>query len=97
MCVQMTVDSIPHEIDTTDPELLAKWLTEIFGRIQQITPATLIQFQAWPSVLYGQDGQPAIDWITDSRILRRRLPILSPRDFVTQLSTQVDEMEALHA
>jgi hypothetical protein len=95
MRLSLFIDGIPHQIDTTDPDLMARWLVEIFGRIQELTPATLIEFRTQPSFLYGKDRQPAMDWIADSAIIGQQHRILSPRDFVTALGRQLDEAEAL--
>jgi len=95
MRLTLFIDGIPHQIDTTDPDLMAKWITEIFGRIQEITPATLIEFRAQPSFLYDKDKKPAVDWIADNRIISQQQRILSPRDFVTELGRQLDDAETL--
>ena len=96
MKLRIIIDGIPHDCDTTDPDLLGKWIVEIFGRIRQITPATIIEFQAWPSWLpQTSGGDWAPDWIADSRIIGSIRPIRSPRDLVTELGKQVDEYEEL--
>lgn len=102
MKLRLIIDGMPHEIDSTDPELLARWIVEIFGRIRQITPATLIEFQASPSFVPADDGdmQPGRggwrpDWTADSRVIGRITPIRSPRELLATLSAQLDELEAL--
>ncbi len=92
----LSIDSIPHQIDSTDPDLLAKWIIEMFGRIREITPATLIELQTYPSVLpQSADGGWRPDWITDSRIIGQVIQIRSPRDLIAALSKQLDDLEAL--
>ncbi len=96
MRLTLSIDAIPHQIDSTDPDLLARWIVEIFGRIREIHEATLIQFQAYPSVLpQSVDGDWQPDWITDSRIIGQVIKIRSPRDLVAALSQQLDEVENL--
>ena len=94
--LRLSIDGILHECDSADPELLGKWIVEIFGRIRQITPATLIEFQAAPSWLpQNADGDWRPDWIADSRVIGQVRRITSPRDLVTELSAQLDEYEGL--
>lgn len=95
MKLRLIIDAVYHEIDSTDPDLLARWIVEIFGRIPEITPATLIQVQAYPSYLPDADGQWQADWAADSRILGRMDTIRSPRDLLAALSKQLDDLEAL--
>lgn len=96
MRLSLFIDGIPHQIDTTDPEMLGKWIIEIFGRITEITPATIIEFRAEPSFLYGQNGQPVMDWAADNRIIGQSQRIQSPRDLVAALGKQLDILENLH-
>jgi len=93
--LRLTLDGIGHEIDTADPDLLAKWIIEIFGRLRQITPATLIEVQASPSWVYDEHDQPVPDWTADSRIICQRMKIKSPRDLPDALGRQLDEAEVL--
>ena len=95
MKLRLIIDNIWQEIDSTDPDLLARWIMEIFGRIPQITPATLIQVQAFPSYLPDANGQWRADWAADSRVLGRLDPIKSPRELLEALTKQLDDLEAL--
>lgn len=96
MRLSLIIDGIFHQCDSTDPDLLGKWIMEIFGRIQQITPATLIEFRAEPSwVPQGKDLPWGPDWLADSRVLGQVRPIRSPRDLVAELGKQLDEYERL--
>jgi hypothetical protein len=89
---------MPHEIDSTNPELLAAWIVEIFGRIPQITPATIIELQVSPSYAWNAtDGTWRPDWVADSRVIGQLRRIASPRDLVDELGKQIAEQEALRA
>lgn len=97
--LRIMIDAIPHEIDSTDPELLGKWVMEIFGRVvaNGPTPATMIEVQIYPS--WVPDGDPSggrLDWIADTRIIGRSLQIHSPRELVDELGRQIDEYDKLH-
>ena len=99
MRLTIQVDATPHQIDSTDPELIGKWIAEIFGRAVAfgITPATDIRVQIYPSWVPSdtlERGRP--DWIADSRIIGNSYQIHSPRDLIAALSRQLDEAEALH-
>jgi hypothetical protein len=94
--LRIFLDGIPHEIDSTDPELIARWIREIFGRLPEINPGTLIELQVYPSVVYDETGQFKPDWSADSRIIAQHARIKSPRELVAALSKQLDEAEALH-
>jgi hypothetical protein len=91
--LQINIDSIVHNIDSCDPELLGKWVIEILRRPREITPATWITVQAWPSYLEGDDGQMHMDWPTDGRYLGRQAEIRTPRDLVAALGKFLDEAE----
>jgi len=91
----LIIDNYRHDIDSTDPELLGKWMVEIFARVQW-TPATYIQVNAQPSYLPQlPDSQPQFDWIADSRIMGQLIPVKSPREVVEALSALIDEYEAM--
>lgn len=98
MRLRLMIDGIAHECDSTDPDLLGKWIMEIFGRIRQITPATLIEFQASPSWVptsTEMDGRWQPDWLADSRVIGQIRQIRSPRDLVAELGKIIDEYEEL--
>ena len=98
MRLTIEIDNVRHEIDSTDPELLGKWIVESFGRAiaAGITPATYIRVQAYPSWVpdANQPGGRA-DWITDSRILGNSYQVWSPRDLLKARSDELDRADAL--
>ena len=98
MKLRIYIDGLPHDIESTDPELLARWVVEIFGRIPQIYQSTVIEVQAQPSfVATGSIEQPSWvpDWVADSRVLGQLRPVRSPRELLAALTAQLDEAEAL--
>ena len=96
MKLVLRIDGYHHEIDSTDPEIIGKWLVEIFARIGPAwSPATFIQVQVQPSYLPAvPDGVIQFDWITDTRFTGRLTPVKSPREVVETLSKMLDEWEA---
>ena len=94
MRLALEIDALHYEIDSTDPELLGKWIIEIFGRFT-ITPATYIRMQASPSWLLNKYGVGEPDWTPDRRIVTQSARIGSPRELVEQLGKWLDEAEAL--
>jgi hypothetical protein len=96
----ISIDNMSAQIDSTDPELLGKWVMEIFGRavVAGITPATMIQMQVYPSWIPDPNsphgGGP--DWIADTRIIGRVYQIRSWRDLLDELRNQIEEAEALN-
>lgn len=92
----LRIDGYHHEIDSTDPEIIGKWIVEIFARIGPTwSPATFIQMQVQPSWLpAAPDGQPQHDWIADSRFMGQLVPVKSPREVVEALTKMIDESEA---
>jgi len=97
MKLHLLIDGLDHQIDSSDPELLARWIMEIFGRIEQITPATYIQVQAMPSFLPDGNGSWRPDWAADSRVLGITQPAATPRQLLESLANQLDMLEQLHA
>jgi hypothetical protein len=95
--LRLIIDGYPHEIDSTDPELLARWIVEIFGRMPTIYASTQIEVQAAPSFVLAIADPPSWrpDWIADSRVIGQRLPVRSPRELVASLARQLDELDAL--
>lgn len=96
MRLTIEVDAMNHQIDSTDPELLGRWVMEIFGRIAAfgITPATFIRVQIYPSWVPDESVSGGrSDWVADSRIIGRTWQIHSPRDLVKILGEQLDEAE----
>ena len=91
MRLRLIVDSYGHDIDSTDPELLGKWIIEIFGRITW-SPATYVQVQVGPSYIPGV--KPGFDWIADSRYMVQQATVKSPRDVIAAMSAALDEYES---
>jgi hypothetical protein len=94
MRLRLIIDGIPHEIDSTRPAMLGSWIMEIFGRIRQINPGTLIEIQASPSWVWQDETSDwAPDWIADSQIIGQTARIQSPRELVQALASQIDQHE----
>jgi len=89
--VELRIDNMNHQIVTRDPELLGRWLVEMFGRVNW-TPATFCQAMVWPDWV-GDQGAP--DWIGDTRVIGRLTPVSSPQDFVNMLQQQIDDMKEI--
>lgn len=100
MRLTISIDSIGHEIDTTDPELLGRWIVEIFGRIREPGAATFITMRVAPSWLpverQGRTDYVA-DWSADSMIIGRVTQVRSPRELVAALGRQLDDADALRS
>jgi len=90
MRVEISVDSIPFSITTRDPELMGRWLAEVFTAVDW-TPATRVEMHVYPLWATGQDP----DWITDTRVLTRNSPVRSPQEFIDALQAQIDDLEKL--
>jgi hypothetical protein len=92
--LKLTIDNLSHEIDSTDPELLARWIVEILGRLPEIYASTRISLEVLPSfVLVGLDPPRwGPDWPADARVTGQVL-VRSPRDVVAALGRQLDELE----
>jgi hypothetical protein len=92
----LAVDGMPFQIDTTDPELLGRWIVEIFARVRGPGPESVIQMQAWPSFVWDEDtGGWRPDWIADTRILGYMVTVKSPRGVVDALNDQIERQEAI--
>jgi hypothetical protein len=98
MRLRIQIDAMNHEIDSTDPELLGKWVVEMFARIESLwSPATLIQVQAQPSWLPTENGRGRTDWIADGRVIGNVYTVRSPQELVDALQQQIRDLEAVHA
>jgi len=99
MRLTISIDSYRHEIDSTDPELLGKWMLEIFARASTkgFNNATYITAQVFPSYIPDSSAPEGgrLDWIADSRIIGGIFQVSSPRDLVTALAKQIDDAEGL--
>lgn len=101
MKLRIYVDNILHEIDSTNPEILGKWVVEIFDRIALAgwTPATYVTVQAFPSfVLVDRDAHNdadryRADWIQATRYLGGERKIESPRDLLHALADELRDYE----
>jgi len=95
--ITIQVDGYPFQIDTVDPELLGKWISEIFARVGPLGPASYIQVQAFPSFIMDRSAPQGMrpDWIADTRIIGGVFQVSSPRDLVTALAKQIDDAEGL--
>ena len=86
MRLTLYVDNLASQIDTRDPDLLARWLLEQFALIRW-TPATLVRAQAWPSWSDLDDGGKArADWLTNSVDISERWDIKTPEHMVEALT-----------
>ncbi|HEY4251223.1 MAG TPA: hypothetical protein VGM87_08480 [Roseomonas sp.] len=97
MRLQISVDGMSHQIDSTDPELLGKWMVEIFGRLITggLNQSSYVQVQAYPSfVPIDEPPGSRPDWIADTRIIGGTFQVRTPRELVAGLAAQLDEMEA---
>lgn len=88
MLIRVQVDGITHQIDSRDPETLARWLIEVFADIQW-TPATWCQVTVNPS-WSGPDGRQP-DWIADTRFMQLPVPVKSPEELVAALGERLAE------
>lgn len=88
----ISIDGVPHQIDSTDPETLGRWMVEIFARVKYPTPATYYQVQAMPSWI-PDDGDGHADWIQDTRYLEIG-KARSPRELLRELNAWLSNYEA---
>lgn len=106
MRVELIVDGQPLTITTSDPELLGRWLAEVFTSTewQLGTYAEVRVMPVWgrsgaelPGVLPAPPGHlPARpDWITDARVTAWPVKVRSPREFAEALLDQVHRAEQL--
>ena len=86
----LRIDGLQTQIDTRNPELLARWLLEQFALIRW-TPATIVEAQAYPSWSdWKEGGKAKADWLTDSRLLGELWRVKSPEDVVQQLQAALN-------
>lgn len=97
MRLSINVDQYHHEIDSTSPETLGRWIVEIFTRTGPWHPSTMINVQAYPSYVPTPDGRGRADWIADSRVLGNVYTARTPQEIVAALQQQIDDLEAVHA
>jgi hypothetical protein len=95
--LEIRVDGYSFVIDSTDPELLGKWMLEVFARVGPFTPGTYCQVQAFPSFVSDPSSPQGLrpDWIADTRIIGGVFQVKSPRELVEALAKQLDEAEGL--
>lgn len=95
MRLTIYIDGYTHQIDSTDPETLGRWMVEIYGRAVPITPATLMQVRAEPSFIPDPDGQFGMraDWIQDTRYMEIG-KAYTPRELLQQLNAWLSNYES---
>lgn len=98
MRLEIRINNMSHVIDSTDPDLLGRWMAEIFARTGGLSPADIIQVYTWPSYIPDHEapGGTRLDWIADTRIIGGVFQVKTPRELVEALSKQLDDAEALH-
>ena len=90
------IDGYITQIDTRDPDLLARWLLEQFALIRW-TPATFVRAQAYPSWSdMDEHGKARADWITDSRFLGDAWAVKTPEDVLAALDTALKAARSGH-
>jgi hypothetical protein len=95
MRIRVNIDGLHHECDSTDPELLGRWLIEVFGRHQWFE-ATFCQVDVQPSFpSRAPDGKldDRCDWIADVRYFDVWAP-KSPRELLKMMGQTLDRYEA---
>ena len=94
MRFQVDIDSYTHQCDSTDPELLGRWLIEIFGR-HQWSAGTFCRVRAYPSCgdLAPGGTSEQRDWIADTRYMDTWAPT-SPRELLDKMGKTLDRYEA---
>lgn len=97
MRLKISVDNLYHEIDSTDPDLLGKWVVEIFARTGPWTQATYVQLQAGPSWVPTEDGRGRPDWIADSRVVGSVYQVHTMQEIVDVLQQHIKDAEARDA
>jgi hypothetical protein len=97
MRLTINIDGLGHQIDSTDPELLGKWMLEIFARAATsgFTNATYITVQVWPTWIPDASAPQGTrpDWVADTRIVGGVWQVASPRELVAALAKQLDDAE----
>jgi hypothetical protein len=98
MRLEIRINQYNHMIDSTDPEILGKWMIEIFARTGGLGPADIVQVIAQPSFVAdpSASGGYRPDWITDTRIVGGVFQVKTPRELVEALARQLDDAEADH-
>lgn len=90
MRLTLQVDGMTSEIDTRDPDLLARWLLEQFALIRW-SPASYVTAHAYPSWSDLDDGGRArADWLTNSAWLTNRWIVKTPEDVVEGLRVALE-------
>jgi hypothetical protein len=97
MRLTINIDNYRHEIDSTDPETLGRWIVEILARAEKTwTPATYVTVQVQPTFIASPDENSwRPDWITDNRIISEQISIRTPADLLAALQAQLEKLEAL--
>lgn len=79
-------------IRTRNQETLARWLIETIQEAE-LSPHFPAQMRVWPTT--DTNGQP--DWIADSRVLGRSMPITRGQDVILYLKDQLEQAENLRS
>jgi hypothetical protein len=92
--LELNVDGASHYVDSTDPDLLGRWIVEILARGVPYHPASYITVQAYPSFLpanpeTGRSRGP--DWIGGGH--RREVTDRTPRGVLAALAATLDQLE----
>ena len=98
MRLELRINQYNHLIDSTDPEILGKWMVEMFARTGEFGPADIVQVFAQPSFISDHTAPSGVrlDWIADSRIIGGQFQVKTPRELVEGLAKQLDDAEADH-
>jgi hypothetical protein len=95
--IQLEIDALIFQIETRDPETMARWLVEWFAEIQRLwTPATHIRIMVYPSYSLRDTGKPfEFDWIANASL---NGPISgkihTPAQFVRELGDRLADLGA---
>lgn len=80
----------PHRIDSNNPELLAQWLLETFGRIAP-DRSMPCQVQVWPSFDEQPGNTARYDWIVNASYLHPLIDICTPDELIERMTRQLEE------
>lgn len=90
MRLRLEINAIGHEIDSVDPEILGRWIVEIFDRATPFHPADLVRVHVQPSYIPDQNapGGYRLDWIANSRYQEIN-DVHTPRELYRALGEQL--------
>lgn len=94
MHMTITVNSYSFTIDSIDPEILGKWMVEIFERVGPLGNADQVYVRAYPSFSgHNIDGTPRVDWIEDTRFVDTLYNTRTPREIIEALEQAISDYE----